>query len=57
MVGHDAEGVNREGIRERVGAEVIEEPFCPDWVEKDFVSVFAAESDEKPCGANVTIEW
>ena len=55
MIGHYAIGMNRDGMREGVRAQVVEEPLRAGWVEKDFVSVFAAEGDEEPARANVVI--
>ncbi len=57
MIGHYAIGMNREGMGERVRAQVVEEPLGAGWVEEDFISVFAAESYEEPGGADVAIEW
>ena len=56
MIGHYAVGVNREGVGEYLGSQVVEEPFGVGWVEKDFSSVFAAEGEEEPAGANVAVE-
>ena len=57
MIGHYAVGMNREGKGERVRAQVVEEPLCAGWLKKDFFPAFAAEGDEKPGGADVTMQW
>ena len=48
VVGHYAVGMNREGMGERVRAQIVEEPLRADWLSEDFFSIFAAESYEEP---------
>jgi len=57
VIGHHAVGMNRECVGEQLRAQVVEKPLRTGWIEEDFLSVFAAEGEEKPGGADVAIEW
>jgi hypothetical protein len=48
--------MNREGMGWRIRAQVVEEPLRAGWLKEDFFSAFAAEGDEEPARADVSIE-
>ena len=57
MIGHYAVGMNREGMGERMRAQVVEEPLRAGWLKENVLPAFAAKGDEKPAGAKIAIQW